>query len=192
MDAARSALIPRPPLPAVRVGRSCVWLGALAVVTGAMNRGAMSKSVGAMAGSVGAMNCAPTGSSAVGARLIAPAGVRFSLLAAVLLLVSTGCGMLDTVTSGASATTHTVDPSQPFVVVTVGGSPVATPTSSVVETIPESTSLPRIALPTRDPAATPPPVASPSLTRPGASSQAAQPSGNPQAAASPAAAARTP
>jgi hypothetical protein len=116
--------------------------------------------------------------------------VRAGLLAA-LLLVTTGCGMLDTVTSAVSPATHTVDPSQPFVVVTVGGVPAATATNGVVETIPESTPLPRIALPTRDPASVPP-VASPSLSRTGGASQAARPAGGAQAAPSPAAAAGTP
>jgi hypothetical protein len=120
---------------------------------------------------------------------------RYSLLAAVLLLASTGCSMLNVGGAGSGGQTYSVDPSQPFVVVTVGGSPAATPTSSVAETIPESTPLPRIALPTPDPAnpPTPRPVASPSLSRGGqASAQAARAQSNPAPAASPVAAARTP
>ncbi|MFN8634821.1 MAG: hypothetical protein U0893_13270 [Chloroflexota bacterium] len=126
--------------------------------------------------------------------------MRASFFAVLLLLVSTGCAMLNPSGSSSSEQTYSVDPSQPFVVVTVGGSPVATPTSGgVAETVPESTPLPRIVLPTPDPAnaPTPRPVASPSLSRGGqasaqAAAQAQRGAANPAAASSPAAAARTP
>jgi hypothetical protein len=93
--------------------------------------------------------------------------LRISLLAGAALLLSTGCAMLDPVLSGLSvggARVHTVDPNAPIVVVTMGGVPVATPTAiGVAETIPDSTPLPKIVLPTRDAAATPRAAASPSL-----------------------------
>jgi hypothetical protein len=88
-----------------------------------------------------------------------------SALAGLVLLLTTGCTLLSTATGGSSDAVHSVDPNVPFVVVTVGGLPPGTPTLPVAETIPESMPLPRIALPTRDPAATAKPVASPSLSR---------------------------
>ena len=93
--------------------------------------------------------------------------LRISLLAGATLLLSTGCAMLDPVLSGLSITgarVHTADPNAPIVVVTMGGVPVATPTPlGAASTIPDSTPLPRIVLPTPNPAATPRPAASPSL-----------------------------
>ena len=88
-----------------------------------------------------------------------------SALAGVALLLSTGCSALGLATASADTPVHSVDPNVPFVVVTVGGSPAATATAGVAETIPESTPLPRLDPPTRDPSATSRPVASPSLTR---------------------------
>jgi hypothetical protein len=82
-----------------------------------------------------------------------------------VLFLSTGCAMLGLDGDSTSTGVHSVDPNLPFVVVTVGGSPAATPTPGVATTIPESTPLPRIELPTRDPAATPRAAASPSLSR---------------------------
>jgi hypothetical protein len=85
--------------------------------------------------------------------------------------------MLDPLLSVAQAPVHTADPSAPRLVVTMGGVPVATPTAvGVAPTIPDSTPLPRIELPTREPP-TPRPAASPSLNRGGGSAaqQAARP-----------------
>jgi hypothetical protein len=71
--------------------------------------------------------------------------------------------MLDPLLSVAQAPVHTVDPNAPRLIVTVGGVPLATPTAvGVAPTIPDSTPLPRIELPTREPP-TPRPAASPSL-----------------------------
>src|SRR5918997_498185 len=58
-------------------------------------------------------------------------------------------------TDSASTSVHSVDPNVPFVVVTVGGLPAGTPTPGVAETIPDSTPLPRIAVPTAAVAADP-------------------------------------
>jgi hypothetical protein len=94
---------------------------------------------------------------------------RLSLLAGLALLATTGCSVLTPLVPG-SAPVHTVDPNAPFVVVTVGGIPVATPTAGeVAPTIPDSTPLPKAEVPVRE--TTPRPVASPSLNR-GASAAA--------------------
>jgi hypothetical protein len=102
---------------------------------------------------------------------------RLSLLAASVLLLSTGCAVLGPLVPGASSSAPTVvDPNVPFVVVTVGGVPAATATESVAPTIPDSTPLPRIDPPTRDASSPPRPVASPSLNRGGsAAAQSARP-----------------
>ena len=116
-----------------------------------------------------------------------------SALAAASLLLSSGCAMLGLTPSDQSGTVHSVDPNVPFVVVTVGGSPAATATLTVAETIPDSTPLPRIDPPTRDPAAPTRPVASPSANRaPPAAAQAARPPSITNPASSPAPAARAP
>jgi hypothetical protein len=118
------------------------------------------------------------------------------LLAGAVLLLTTGCAMLAPLVPGGSAPVHTVDANAPYVVVTVGGEPAATATPvAVAPTIPDSTPLPRADLPTRDPATapTPRPVASPSLTRPGAlATQAARPPTGARPAGSPVSAAPGP
>jgi hypothetical protein len=118
---------------------------------------------------------------------------RLTLAAVVVLLLTTGCALLDVSKPSTEPPVHTVDPDGPFLVVTVGGSPAATATPGVAETIPESTPLPRIDPPTRDPAATARPVASPSLNRAAsAAAQAARPPSVAPPAASPTPAARVP
>src|SRR3954468_22437789 len=114
-------------------------------------------------------------SSSTFAPLRAIRAARLSVLVGAALLLNTGCAVLAPLVPGA-APVHTVDPNAPFVVVTMGGVPAATPTAQgVAETIPDSTPLPRLQAPARDPA-TPRPVASPSLTRTGAAaSQAVRP-----------------
>ena len=92
--------------------------------------------------------------------------------AGLALLATTGCAILDTSTTSSSSTPRSGEVGGPYLVVTVGGSPVATATLTVAETIPDSTPLPRIDSPTRDPAATARPVSSPSLSRGGASAAA--------------------
>jgi hypothetical protein len=115
------------------------------------------------------------------------------VLAGVALLLNTGCSLLGPVVGDSTGSSvHSVDPSVPFVVVTVGGLPAATPTLAVAETIPDSTPLPRLDLPTRDPAATPRPAASPSLSRSAPAAQAGRPPDSPGAASSPVPAARVP
>jgi hypothetical protein len=113
-----------------------------------------------------------------------------SLLAGVLLLVGTGCSVLTPLVAGAGGQVHSVDPAAPFVVVTVGGVAQATATPvGVAPTIPDSTPLPKVDLPTPDAAATPRPVASPSLNRgASAAAQSARPpdAGIPTISASPA------
>jgi hypothetical protein len=102
---------------------------------------------------------------------------RFALLAAFTLLLNTGCVVLDPLLATVSPPARAADPNAPFVVVTMGGIPVSTPTPvGVAPTIPDSTPLPRIELPTREPP-TPRPAASPSLNRGGGSpaQQAARP-----------------
>lgn len=112
---------------------------------------------------------------------------------AATLLLGTGCSLLDPLETATSEAVHTVDPNVPFVVVTVGGSPVPTTTPGVAETIPDSTPLPRIELPGRDPAATARPVASPSLNRAATSaSQRARPAAAPPPSGSPAPANQAP
>jgi hypothetical protein len=93
-------------------------------------------------------------------------------MGAALLLVS-GCGLLGETAAGSTAAPRPVDPDAPRVVVTLGGVIPPTATQGVAPTIPDSTPLPRIDPPTRDPAAPPPPVASPSLSY-GPSSAAAR------------------
>jgi hypothetical protein len=97
--------------------------------------------------------------------------------------------MLDPVLSSLSVArvpVHTVDPNAPFVVVTVGGVPAVTPTpQGVAPTIPDSTPLPRIDPPTRDPAATPRPAASPSINGTNRGGSAAQQAARPPDAAIP-------
>ena len=97
--------------------------------------------------------------------------------------------MLDPVLSGLPGTgarVHTVDPNAPIVVVTMGGIPVATPTPiGVAPTIPDSTPLPRIDPPTRDPAATPRPAASPSINGINRGGSAAQQAARPPDASIP-------
>jgi hypothetical protein len=115
--------------------------------------------------------------------------LRISLLAGAALLVSTGCAMLDPVLSGLSvggARVHTADPNAPIVVVTMGGVPVSTPTPiGAAATIPDSTPLPKIVLPTRDPAVTPRPAASPSLNGVNRGGSAAQQAARPPDASIP-------
>jgi hypothetical protein len=117
-----------------------------------------------------------------------------SLLAGAILLLTTGCAILEPLLPGARPSVHTVDPNAPLVVATVGGLPIATATvQAVAPTIPDSTPLPKIELPTGDPATapTPRPVASPSLNRPGGAATAqairqttsAQPASGPVSAA---------
>ena len=92
-----------------------------------------------------------------------------------------------------SSAVHSVDPNVPFVVVTVGGVPAATPTLAVAETIPDSTPLPRIDPPTRDPAAPTRSVASPSASRgASAAARAARPPDNLLPSGSPVPAGRAP
>ena len=75
-------------------------------------------------------------------------------MAAALLLVGSGCGVLDLDLKPTPVPTRSADQITPPVVVTVGGvSADATPTPGTAPTIPDSTPLPLIALPTRDPAA---------------------------------------
>jgi hypothetical protein len=112
--------------------------------------------------------------------------LRISLIAGATLLLCSGCAALDPVLSGLSGLTgsgarvHTVDPNTPFVVVTVGGVPASTPTpQGVAATIPDSTPLPRIDPPTRDPAATPRPAASPSINGVNRGGSAAQQAARP-------------
>lgn len=82
--------------------------------------------------------------------------------------------------TGAGARVHTIDPSTPFVVVTVGGVLASTPTpQGVAPTIPDSTPLPKIVLPTPDPAATPRPAASPSINGVNRGGSAAQQAARP-------------
>jgi hypothetical protein len=112
-------------------------------------------------------------------------------LSAAALLISAGCGVLD---MGTIPTTgepkRSGDGGAPYLVVTVGGSAAVNPTPSVAETIPESTPLPRIQLPTPDPNATPRPVASPSINLRGGTpaQRAVRPSDNLVPLASPVAA----
>ena len=80
-----------------------------------------------------------------------PPSAWLSLLAGSALLLGTGCSALGLSGDSSEPAIHTVDPNVPFVVVTVGGSPGATAPLSVAETIPDSTPLPRIALPTPAP-----------------------------------------
>jgi len=112
-----------------------------------------------------------------------------ALLAGAALLVSTGCAMLDPVLSGLSvggARVHTADPNAPIVVVTMGGVPVSTPTAiGAAETIPDSTPLPKIVLPTPNPAATPRPAASPSINGVNRGGSAAQQAARPPDASIP-------
>jgi hypothetical protein len=123
--------------------------------------------------------CPPRGTARVSGTTASLLGRRgrtgASLLVVGALLLSTGCSVLTPLVPGAGQV-HTVDPNAPFVVVTVGGVPAATPTAQgVAPTIPDSTPLPKPELPARDPA-TPRPVASPSLNRGGsAAAQAARP-----------------
>jgi hypothetical protein len=73
-----------------------------------------------------------------------------SALAGIAPLASTGCPLLGgEATDATSASVHSIDPNVPFVVVTVGGSLAVTATPAVAETVPDSTPLPRIDLPTR-------------------------------------------
>lgn len=92
---------------------------------------------------------------------------------AALALSASGCALLGDTAVSAPAVMRPVDPDAPRVVVTLGGSVPPTATQGVAPTIPDSTPLPRIDPPTRDPAAPPPPVASPSLSY-GAGSAAAR------------------
>jgi hypothetical protein len=96
-----------------------------------------------------------------------------------VLLLATGCSLVSPSASISGDAVYTVDPNTPFVVVTVGGSPAAKATEGVAATIPDSTPLPRLDLPTPDPAAPTRPVASPSLSQGGsAASRAARQPGN--------------
>jgi hypothetical protein len=100
---------------------------------------------------------------------------RLVWVGVAVLLGTTACGVLDA-SHSTTPTPGPVELSGPAIVVTVGGLTWLTPTPGVAPTIPDSTPLPRIELPTRDPAA---PAASPpaSAGRPAAAAaaRAAQP-----------------
>jgi hypothetical protein len=101
--------------------------------------------------------------------------------------------MLGPVSDDSGGTTvHSVDPNVPFVVVTVGGSPAATPTMAVAETIPDSTPLPRIDPPTRDPAAARPASSPGANGGPPAAARAARPPESNRQAGTPVPTARVP
>ncbi|MGE3267968.1 MAG: hypothetical protein AB7P40_04425 [Chloroflexota bacterium] len=95
-----------------------------------------------------------------------------SMTAGLALLVTTGCALLDSATGSQSTPSKSGDGSGAYLVVTVGGSPAVTATLTVAETIPDSTPLPRIVLPTRDPSTPARPVASPSISRGGSTAAA--------------------
>lgn len=95
-----------------------------------------------------------------------------TVLMAALLALSSACSFLDS--TGTKDVTHSVDPEMPPVVVTIGGLPVSTPPAGVAATIPDSTPLPRIDLPTAAPSAQKPPP-SPGASGPSAAARAARP-----------------
>jgi hypothetical protein len=102
-----------------------------------------------------------------------------ALVAAALLLLGSGCTMLD-LTPKLPTPPPTRSPEQitPPVVVTVGGGSPAesTPTPGTAPTIPDSTPLPRLEIPTRDAAAqsSPAPTAT-ARTTVSAAARASQP-----------------
>jgi len=100
------------------------------------------------------------------------AGWLSAVAGAVLLLVS-GCALLGDPAVADRPVDRPVDPDAPRLIVTLGGAVPPTATQGVAPTIPDSTPLPRIDPPTRDPSAPAPPVASPSLSF-GSSSAAAR------------------
>ena len=87
------------------------------------------------------------------------------ITAIAALVVVTGCGILDSSLADSDKLVRSGDGGAPYLVVTISGSPVSRATLTVAETIPDSTPLPRIVPPTPDPAATPRPVASPSVAQ---------------------------
>lgn len=102
-----------------------------------------------------------------------------SLLTAVaLLLIGSGCGVLDLTPKTLSPTpTRSAEQITPPVVVTVGGGPPAesTPTPGTAPTIPDSTPLPRIEVPTPAAAAAAPSASPTARTSVSAAARAAQP-----------------
>ena len=87
------------------------------------------------------------------------------LTTGLALLVTTGCGLLDTSFAGGGGLVRSGGGGALYLVVTITGSPVARSTLTVADTIPDSTPLPRPVLPTPDPATTPRSAASPSSAR---------------------------
>ena len=110
--------------------------------------------------------------------------MRGSLVALALALsLTTGCSALGLDATPEKKPPFAVDPATPFVVVTVGGVPAATPTAGVAEPIPDSTPLPRIDPPAASAAR---PAASPSLNRSAAARVATQQGAAPGASPVPA------
>lgn len=92
-----------------------------------------------------------------------------------ILLLASGCGLLSSSPLMGATPTLPAEPG-PAIVVTVGGVPAFTPTPAVAATIPDSTPLPRIDLPTPDPASvTASPAASAGRSGVSAAARAAQP-----------------